>query len=347
MINATARALGSVGPEDAAVFLDRAAAYASKGELDRALVYYSAAIRLAPGDEEAIRQRARLYMRKKKYASALEDYGSLIRINPDVRNYLCRAMAYASTGENAKAVADYTEAIRLEPDDPSTYSSRVNIYVKTGEWDKAIGDYTQLIRLHPDDRASYYGRSEAYFKKKDYEHAIADVSSALRVGTGDPEGLEHQRDSTLEQGIVGGHSTIIPLVDSLVMRGTAYSRIGEYEEAGKDFDKAMSAAETSPLGYNAAALFYATCPKPEFRNGAKAVDLAMQACKLSAWKNDEIIDTLAASEAEAGNWKEAVDYEKMAMGMAAKRKDTEAAKEYEVRIVMYKAHMAFRQEAEK
>jgi len=53
--------------------------------------------------------------------------------------------------------------------------------------------------------------------------------------------------------------------------------------------------------YNLIAWRYATFLVVRFRNGKKAVDYAITACKLSNWKNPIIIDTLAAAYAEKGD----------------------------------------------
>ena len=55
----------------------------------------------------------------------MEDFGRSIALNPDnteaLRN---RAILYCELGEADKAVKDYDEIIRLEPDDPSVLHDR-------------------------------------------------------------------------------------------------------------------------------------------------------------------------------------------------------------------------------
>ena len=51
--------------------------------------------------------------------------------------------------EYDKAIADYTEAIRLEPAQPAAYFNRGNARLEKKEYDKAIADYTEAIRLEP------------------------------------------------------------------------------------------------------------------------------------------------------------------------------------------------------
>ena len=52
-------------------------------------------------------------------------------------------------GEYDKAIADYTEAIRLNPKDAEERCNRGSVRYAKGEYDKAIADCTEAIRLDP------------------------------------------------------------------------------------------------------------------------------------------------------------------------------------------------------
>lgn len=60
-----------------------------------------------------------------------------------VEGYLQRGDAYSYIGEYAKAIADFSEAIKLEPDYTKAYC------LKKREYDKAVADYERLISLTP------------------------------------------------------------------------------------------------------------------------------------------------------------------------------------------------------
>ena len=78
------------------------------------------------------------------------------------------------------AIAEYTEAIRLAPNDnESYYFNRADIYAwPKKEYDKAIADYKESIRLGG-SYASYYAIGDCYFEMADYAEAIDYYEQAL------------------------------------------------------------------------------------------------------------------------------------------------------------------------
>jgi len=71
-------------------------------------------------------------------------------------------MAHDSRGRPDEAIADFTEAIRIAPDNAVAYSNRGNTYSNTGKLKQAIADYTQAIRLDPANPVRYAKRARVY-----------------------------------------------------------------------------------------------------------------------------------------------------------------------------------------
>jgi tetratricopeptide (TPR) repeat protein len=49
------------------------------------------------------------------------------------------------------------------------------------EFDEAIADYTQAIKLAPNEAWNFRGRADAYLEQKEYDKAIADINEAIRL----------------------------------------------------------------------------------------------------------------------------------------------------------------------
>src|SRR5262249_12061117 len=60
-----------------------------------------------------------------------------------------RGLAYQNKGDAKNALADYTQAITLDPKFPLAYGNRGNVYQAGGDYDRAIADYDRAIALNP------------------------------------------------------------------------------------------------------------------------------------------------------------------------------------------------------
>lgn len=84
-----------------------------------------------------------------------------------------------------EAVASFTEAIRLDPDNIQAYMGRAEAYLALGEYEKALEDYQfvcEKTEEMPYTRAlSYIGQAEVYGKTDEPEKAVSDyeLSKAL------------------------------------------------------------------------------------------------------------------------------------------------------------------------
>lgn len=96
----------------------------------------------------AFNQRGVAYFRMRQYRRAIEDYDEAIRLNPDFAiAFSNRGNAYALAGRYNRAIESYTEAIRLDSNYAEAFANRGNAYAGTGQHDRAIEDYNAAIRL--------------------------------------------------------------------------------------------------------------------------------------------------------------------------------------------------------
>ena len=84
-------------------------------------------------------------------------------------------------GDYAGAIADYTMAIRLQPDDADVYNNRGVAKIYLEQYFAAIADYDTTIRLQPNDTDAYYNRGNAKFRLEQYFAAISDYDTAIRL----------------------------------------------------------------------------------------------------------------------------------------------------------------------
>ena len=92
-----------------------------------------------------------------------------------------RGNALDDNGEHDKAIADYTNAIKLKPDYPDSYLNRGMSKEASQDYDGAIADYSQVVKLDPTYAKAFYARGRAYEAKGDLKNALASLQEAAKL----------------------------------------------------------------------------------------------------------------------------------------------------------------------
>jgi tetratricopeptide (TPR) repeat protein len=93
-----------------------------------------------------------------------------------------RGVAYRLKGDHDRAIADYAQAIRLNPKFGAAFNNRGVAYDYKGDFDRAIADFDQAIKLKPSAEA-HFNRGNAYLGKSQYASAIDDYNQAIKLKT--------------------------------------------------------------------------------------------------------------------------------------------------------------------
>ena len=92
-----------------------------------------------------------------------------------------RGVAWTKKKDYDKAVADFTEAMRLDPKNPSFHSLRGFASYFTREYDQAIADFTETIRKFPPRTDIVHARGIIWYLKGEYAKALDDYNEAIRI----------------------------------------------------------------------------------------------------------------------------------------------------------------------
>jgi tetratricopeptide (TPR) repeat protein len=85
---------------------------------------------------------------------------------------------------------------------------RGHLRFRKGDYDWAIADFTQAIRLDPNYAKAYISRGGAYHNgKRDYDRAIADFETALRL---DPNNATARNNLEIARRNRGRYGTVKP-----------------------------------------------------------------------------------------------------------------------------------------
>ena len=142
----------------------------------------------APPQLEAEEHRAAGYEANDRgdWATAIDEYTHSIELEPTERGYVGRAYAYGSRGEVDAAIADLTEAIALDDEEPAAFNQRALYYNQQGRWTEAVADLDRAIELRPERGDQYNGRALAHLELGNFALAVEDTTRAIELDPDSP-----------------------------------------------------------------------------------------------------------------------------------------------------------------
>src|SRR4029077_122252 len=188
---------------------------------------------------------------------------------------------------------------------------------RKGQPDEAMAHFAQAIKLQPDYAEAYYNRGNVLYAKGRIDEAITDFEKTLQIQPNDPD----------------AHTCL----------GNALLRQGSVKEAIAQYKTASELAPNDPHSRNNIAWLLATSADASIRDGAKAVDLALQAAALSGGKEPRFLRTLAAAYAETGGFSKALAVAQQAVTIARRQGKAGPANLLEKDVVLYRGHLPLRE----
>jgi len=201
-------------------YISQGSASLQEGKIGSAIENYEAALRIQPDNADLQRIVEMLKMQneilaKEDQASvneaehrakilgitvtdvdkAIAEFTEALKRNPNddsVKNslasaYYIRGLTFTAKREHTRAVEDYSEAIKNQPDYPLAFNKRGWANLEIKNYDQAIKDFEKAIQFNPDDAQkkqnlarAYMERGIAYDRKGDYDHAIPDFEMVLK-----------------------------------------------------------------------------------------------------------------------------------------------------------------------
>ena len=156
----------------------------------------------------------------------------------------------------------------------------------------------------------------------------------------------------------GGSLQALPYFDTAIeldptntlayaQRGYIRAKNGPYELAAADLRRAVELDIEGIYYYeahNGLAWLLATCVEDRVRNGEEAVRVAKQACEFCQYENEDVVDTLAAAYAEAGDFPAAVKWQQKAISLTDPQRDPfRKMKGFYERLQRYKDGIPYRE----
>ena len=205
---------------------ERGVALSAMGETDRALSDYNEAIRIDPKEPLAYFERGvALANRKREYGRAIADFTTALDLTPNnVEALIRRGDAYGQIGEFARALADLNLAVKSSPDYQVAYFFRGLAHFRRGESRLALTDYNTALAIHPRYIDALVARAGLYSLDGREDLALGDLDAALALERNNPvafynRGFVHFMKRDYERAI-GDYSAAIGLDPEM---GVAYN----------------------------------------------------------------------------------------------------------------------------
>jgi lipoprotein NlpI len=94
--------------------------------------------------------------------------------------YYNRGNAQAAKGDAAAAIADYDEAIKLDPKNARALANRGTAHSEKGDAEAALTDFDAALKLDPRLGSAYFNRANALAAKGETDRAIADYTASIK-----------------------------------------------------------------------------------------------------------------------------------------------------------------------
>ena len=337
-----------VAPNDAAVLRARGASKADANQLPAALTDFDRAIELEPKNPAGYQLKAMVLVKQKKNADALAVLQKAERVVPDNLDLpLTKARIHTLQSDYKAALDELNRAIVLDPSNLTVLLLRAAIYQEMGQKDKALIDIDKVLTLQPSMPVAMRDRAVLLADLGKFNEAVTQLEQLRRANPKDALTLlqlgmlytavkQYEKSAEAFSAVLAEHAEEWSAYRG---RGDAYLSLGRRADAVRDYDHGLRLRPKDVGILNNLAWVLATAPEPEVRDGKRAVLLANEACKLTEFKQDYILSTLAAAYAETGDFPNALKWSDKAIELGSKQHIEDLKKE----SVSYKAGKPWRE----
>jgi tetratricopeptide (TPR) repeat protein len=178
------------------MLLNRASLYLDMDYLDKAYLDYCTVIDLDAKNQEALQFRAYIYMRRRQYQEAKNDYQSLLEVIPDDKTArIGMAMVNQKMLRYRDSLEEFNRLIVDYPKDASLLKARAELEVDMSSLEMALLDLESAAKLTPGDADIYVMCGEIYLAQGRKREAYRAFEKAIELGVPRPLLQDKLKDS--------------------------------------------------------------------------------------------------------------------------------------------------------
>lgn len=218
-------------------------------------------------------------------------------------------------GRTSEAIADYREALRINPAFTPAENNLGVALIYSGDLPEGIMHLEKYLEVFPGNVRAHYNLADALIRSGRLDDAEYHFRKALELK---PDYSEASFKLAL-----------------------ALAQEGKFGEAVIQYQKVLQAVPDSLPALNNLAWLLSTSAEASIRDGARAVQLAEHALKLTKGRNASVLDTLAAAYAKEGDFSAAVQTAKKALQLAEAEFNIRLSDSLRREIELYEAGRQF------
>jgi Flp pilus assembly protein TadD len=203
----------------------------------------------------------------------------------------------------------WRHTLAVTPDNDVAHAGLGGILFVRGQIDESIEHYESALRLRDGNVAAHFGLGRALAVEHKTDPAIFHFQKALSI---QPDYIAASNDL-----------------------GVALASKGEINEAMQAWRQTLSFDPDNPDAANNIAWMRATAADSELRDGKEALDLAQRAIR-NGGENPVVLRTLAAAQAENGQFAEAIATCQRGLDLAQKNGDRSMAENLQSCIELFR-----------
>ncbi|HOW97526.1 MAG TPA: tetratricopeptide repeat protein, partial [Kiritimatiellia bacterium] len=283
-----------------------------------------------PGSERGWNSLGQALQDERRFGDALAAYEKAIAIKPTALGYVNAGVALHSMGRYEDAARYARQALELDPSSELAESRLGIALASLGRHEEAIAAERRALELKPDSAIAHLYLAKSLAGLQRYDEALPHYREAIRFQPDQLEPYAGLAVALFRAGRPGEARQVMrDVVRASRVPGLVYfelsRRLIEEGLEGDGLEMARRHLDLEPghIGsLNNAAWLLATSTNAALRNGAEAVRFARRAVEQSAQPHPALLATLAAAQAEAGQFPEAVATTGRALDLARERGDT-------------------------
>ena len=159
----------------------KALALYENGDYYKSINIFNDLLKFDPENIDYLYRRAECYFKLGNLEMALMDYNNSITIKANYLSFIGRGDIMLKNGDFIRAIADYNEALRIQPNNFLALNNRGYAYYKSGNTFKALDDYNSSIKYNSNYSISYFYRGILFENKGDLAQALTDFRYASRL----------------------------------------------------------------------------------------------------------------------------------------------------------------------